>query len=48
MLIDYDHNPAASTDEKLRSLVESIQMALNEITSEIRALERKIEELERE
>ena len=41
MLIDYDHNPAASTDEKLRSLVESIQLSLAEIASELASLSSK-------
>jgi hypothetical protein len=31
MIIDYDHNPAASYEQKLKSLKESVQMALNEV-----------------
>lgn len=34
MIIDYDHNPALTTDQKLQSLKESVQMALNEIITE--------------
>ena len=30
MIIDYDHNPAATIEQKLQSLRESIQLALNE------------------
>lgn len=30
MIINYDHNPALTTDQKLQSLKESVQMALNE------------------
>lgn len=30
MIIDYDTNPALDVDQKLRSLIESIQLALNE------------------
>lgn len=30
MIIDYDHNPALTVDQKLQSLKESVQMALNE------------------
>lgn len=34
MIIDYDSNPALTTDQKLQSLKESTQMALNEIRTE--------------
>lgn len=34
MIIDYDHNPALTADQKLQSLKESVQMALNEIITE--------------
>lgn len=33
MIIDYDHNPALSVDQKLQSLKDSVQMALNEAGS---------------
>lgn len=33
MIIDYDHNPKLSYDQKLQSLKESVQMALNEAGS---------------
>ena len=33
MIIDYDHNPNASVDQKLQSLKESVQLALNEIVT---------------
>lgn len=33
MIIDYDHNPALTVDQKLQSLKESVQMALNEAGS---------------
>ena len=29
MIIDYDHNPALTVDQKLHSLKDSVQMALN-------------------
>lgn len=32
MIIDYDQNPNLTTDEKLRSLKESVQRALDELT----------------
>ena len=34
MIIDYDHNPSLTVDQKLQSLKESVQMALNEIITE--------------
>lgn len=34
MIIDYDHNPALTVDQKLQSLKESTQMALNEVRTE--------------
>ena len=34
MVIDYDHNPNATVDQKLQSLRESIQLALNELESD--------------
>lgn len=30
MIIDYDHNPSLTVDQKLQSLKDSVQMALNE------------------
>lgn len=33
MIIDYDHNPRLTYDQKLQSLKESVQMALNEAES---------------
>lgn len=33
MIIDYDHNPKLTYDQKLQSLKESVQMALNEAGS---------------
>lgn len=33
MIIDYDHNPGLTFDQKLQSLKESVQMALNEVGS---------------
>lgn len=32
MIIDYDHSPSATYEQKLQSLKESVQMALNEVT----------------
>lgn len=38
MIIDYDRNPQLNTDRKLDSLKESVQMALNEIAADLKAL----------
>lgn len=46
MIIDYDRRPNATTDEKLQSLKENIQMALNEITINIETLQKQIKEIE--
>ena len=46
MIIDYDRNPSANTDQKLQSLMESIQLALNELTTDMDILKKKIQELE--
>ena len=34
MIINYDHNPALSVDQKLQSLIENIHLALNELVDE--------------
>ena len=48
MIIDYDHNPSATYDQKLQSLKESVQMALNEVTEAIVRLQKEIKEIESE
>ena len=45
MIIDYDHNPNTSTDQKLQSLKESVQMAMNEVAINIEILRKEIQEL---
>ncbi len=47
MIIDYDHNPNISTDQKLQSLVENLQLAYSEVASRCADLEKKVEELEK-
>lgn len=46
MIISYDKNPQLTTDQKLESLIESIQLALNEKADNaiVIALEKKIKE----
>ena len=45
MIIDFDHNPALTTDQKLQSLKESMQMAVDEMTSAIELLKKEVREL---
>lgn len=47
MIIDYDHNPALPTDQKLQSLKESTQMAIDEMTIAIELLKKDIKELKK-
>lgn len=46
MIVDYDRNPRLTTDQKLQSLIDSIQRALNELTEEIAKDRRDIKELQ--
>lgn len=46
MIIDYDHNPRLNTDQKLQSLVESIQLLSDEFTTEIKAIKEEIKKLQ--
>jgi hypothetical protein len=47
MIIDYDHNPNATTDEKLQSLKESVQLSTNEMANAIEILKKEIQELKK-
>lgn len=46
MIIGYDRRPNATMDQKIQSLIESIQLALNEIVTELDYTNKKIEQLE--
>ena len=46
MIIDYDHNPALTEDQKLQSLKESVQMAYDELIDNIEALKKRVKEIE--
>ena len=46
MIINYDKNPRLSTDRKLQSLIESIQLALNEIDTRLDEIDRAVKKLE--
>lgn len=45
MVIDFDHNPSLTPEQKLQSLKESVQMALDEMTDKIELLSKEINEL---
>lgn len=45
MIIDYDHNQGLTIDQKLQSLKESVQMALDELKNEEAELRRIQQEL---
>lgn len=48
MIIDYDRNPALTTDQKLQSLIESIQRSFDEISVSIAELQKAVQKLEKE
>ena len=48
MIIDYDKNPSLTVDQKLQSLIESIQRMSDEITDSIEDLKKRIKEMESE
>ena len=45
MIIDYDKNPALTVDQKLQSLIDSIQRSLDEISTDISGIRKDIEKL---
>lgn len=45
MVIQYDRNSTLTTDQKLESLLTSIQLAFNEVQDELRKKDREIAEL---
>lgn len=45
MIIDYDKNTALNVDQKLQSLIDSIQRSLDEISIDISEIRREIEKL---
>ena len=46
MIIDYDHNPNVTDEQRLQSLKESVQMALNEIDAKLEELRKEIKKLQ--
>lgn len=46
MIINYDRNPNLTIDQKLQSLIDSIQLMSDEITDSIEDLKKKVEKLQ--
>ena len=46
MIIDYDKNPALTVDEKMQSLIDSIQRATDELTDAISEIRKNVKEIE--
>lgn len=46
MIIDYDKNPALTVDQKLQSLIESIQRSNDEIMTMLYEIRKEIEKQE--
>lgn len=45
MVLNYDRNPNLSEDQKLQSLVENVQRALDELQTKVFVLEHEVEKL---
>ena len=46
MIIDYDRNPALTVDQKLQSLIDSIQRLSDEMTEKIEDLRKEVRKLQ--
>lgn len=46
MIVDYDKNPSLTVDQKLQSLIESIQRQTDELTDSIEELKKRIKKIE--
>lgn len=46
MIVDYDRNPALTVDQKLQSLIESIQRQADDLTDRIEELKKRVKEIE--
>lgn len=45
MVLNYDRNPNRTTDEKIESLIENIQLALNEINDKLVDQEKTLDDI---
>lgn len=46
MIIDYDKNPVLTVDQKLQSLIDSIQRLSDEMTDSIEDLRKRVKKIE--
>lgn len=46
MIIDFDHNPALTEDQKIQSLAENIQRMYDELIDRFTEIEKQIKELQ--
>lgn len=46
MIIDYDKNPSLTADQKIQSLIESIQRMSDAFTDSIEDLKKRVKEIE--
>ena len=46
MIIDYDRNPALTVDQKLQSLIDSMQRTVDELTISIEMLRREVKKIQ--
>lgn len=46
MIVDYDKNPALTVDQKMQSLIESIQRLSDELTDSIEDLKKRVKDIE--
>ena len=46
MIIDYDKNPVLTVDQKLQSLIDSIQRLSDEMTDSIEDLRKRVKDIE--
>ena len=45
MIIEYDRNKSLTEEQRLQSLIDSIQRALDELTTRIEMIDKKVEEV---
>lgn len=48
MIVDYDRNPALTTDQKLQSLIESLLRMRDELQDSLADIEKRLSKLEQE
>ena len=48
MVLNFDRNPSRTIDEKLDSLIQNIQLALNEIENRLDAQDKRLDEIQKQ